>query len=156
MDKQRFKVREYPVTILRIVDGDTVEVEVDQGFGSSRKETARVAGIDCPETKTRSPREKRHGLAAARRVAELLPPGSEQAMTSLRFNRNGLYGRVLANFDVSRATGVKGDTLSACLLRERHAVAYSGGRRRTERNRALHAANWDWRELKARMAGEGR
>ena len=41
---------EYKVNILRVVDGDTVDVDIDLGFGMwLRKERVRVMGIDTPE-----------------------------------------------------------------------------------------------------------
>ena len=129
---------EYEVRILRVVDGDTIDVLADLGFGSFKRLRARVAGVDAPETKTRDRREKRHGLAAAARVEELFPPGSAALMRSRKLD---MYRRPLARFS---RRGVP--DLSQLLLDERLAVPYHGGRRKDPAHRAAHEANWAWRE----------
>ena len=49
----------YKCKILRIVDGDTVDVDIDLGFGMwMHKERVRMMGIDTPESRTRDLEEK--------------------------------------------------------------------------------------------------
>ena len=63
---------EYKCKILRVVDGDTVDVDIDLGFGVwMHKERVRVNGIDTPESRTRDLEEKAFGLAAKERVCLL-------------------------------------------------------------------------------------
>ena len=63
---------EYKATILKIVDGDTVDVDIDLGFGVWLKdERVRIMGIDTPESRTRDKVEKVFGLAAKERLKEL-------------------------------------------------------------------------------------
>ena len=63
---------EYKAKILRIVDGDTVDVDIDLGFGMwMHKERVRIMGIDTPESRTRDLAEKKLGLAAKKRLQEL-------------------------------------------------------------------------------------
>ena len=58
-------MHEYKVNILKVVDGDTVDVDIDLGFGMwLRKERVRVMGIDTPESRTSDKMEKVFGLAA--------------------------------------------------------------------------------------------
>ena len=53
---------EYKCKILRVVDGDTVDVDIDLGFGVwLRKERVRMMGIDTPESRTRDKEEKKFG-----------------------------------------------------------------------------------------------
>ena len=55
---------EYRVNILRVVDGDTVDVDIDLGFGVwMHKERVRLYGIDTPESRTRDLEEKKYGKA---------------------------------------------------------------------------------------------
>ena len=64
---------EYRVNILRVIDGDTVDVDIDLGFGTwIKKERVRIMGIDTPESRTRDKVEKKFGLAAKKRLKELL------------------------------------------------------------------------------------
>ena len=56
---------EYNCTIARVVDGDTVDIDIDLGFGLwVRGERVRIHGIDTPESRTRDKVEKKFGLAA--------------------------------------------------------------------------------------------
>ena len=56
---------EYRANINRVVDGDTVDVDIDLGFGVWMKdERVRLAGIDTPESRTRDKVEKKFGLAS--------------------------------------------------------------------------------------------
>ena len=56
---------EYAVKkIVKIVDGDTIDIEIDLGFSLTKKERVRLAGIDTPESRTRDLEEKAEGLLA--------------------------------------------------------------------------------------------
>ena len=72
---------EYKCKILRVVDGDTVDVDIDLGFGVWLKnERVRMMGIDTPESRTRDKEEKRFGLAAESFVKSHMPVGSIQVL----------------------------------------------------------------------------
>ena len=75
----------YKCTIQRIVDGDTVDVNIDLGFGIwLYKERVRVAGIDTPEKRTRDKVEKIFGLAATAKAHTLIPEGQMYNSNSQR------------------------------------------------------------------------
>ena len=79
---------EYRCKILRVVDGDTVDVDIDLGFGIiMSNERVRIHGIDAPESRTRDLVEKKFGLAAKERVLELLPEGSYQTIKTYLMNK---------------------------------------------------------------------
>ena len=64
---------EYKTKVVKIVDGDTVDVDIDLGFGIwLYNERVRIMGIDTPESRTRDKVEKLFGKAAGRRLKELL------------------------------------------------------------------------------------
>ena len=64
---------EYKCKIIKVVDGDTVDVDLDLGFGVwLRDERVRIMGIDTPESRTSDPIEKIFGNAAKQRVNSLL------------------------------------------------------------------------------------
>ena len=118
---------EYKCKILRVVDGDTVDVDIDLGFGMwMHKERVRMMGIDTPESRTRDKVEKAFGLASKERLKELLPIGSMSVLKT-EIDRSGedsrgKFGRVLGDFitnDEKRCTDI--------LIEEGHAVAYFGG-----------------------------
>ena len=60
---------EYRVKIVKVIDGDTVDVDIDLGFGVwMMDERVRIMGIDTPESRTRDKVEKKFGLAAKARL----------------------------------------------------------------------------------------
>jgi endonuclease YncB( thermonuclease family) len=64
---------EYNCRIVRVVDGDTVDVDIDLGFNHwIHDERIRLFGVDCPECRSRDPEEKAAGLAAKDYVKGLL------------------------------------------------------------------------------------
>ena len=117
---------EYKCKILRVVDGDTVDVDIDLGFGVwMHKERVRMMGIDTPESRTRDKVEKAFGLASKDRLKELLPIGSigvlKTEIDRSGEDKKGKFGRILGDFIIEdkRATDI--------LIEEGHAVAYFGG-----------------------------
>jgi micrococcal nuclease len=117
---------EYKCKILRVVDGDTVDVDIDLGFGVwMHKERVRMMGIDTPESRTRDKVEKAFGLASKARLKELLPIGSigvlKTEIDRSGEDKKGKFGRILGDFIIEdkRATDI--------LIEEGHAVAYFGG-----------------------------
>ena len=116
---------EYKVNILKVVDGDTVDVDIDLGFGVwLRNERVRLAGIDTPETRTSDAIEKVFGQAAKDRLSSLL--GAEAILIS-RISKSGdnvkgKFGRIIGNFKT-----INGEVIADILMNEGHAVAYNGG-----------------------------
>ena len=124
---------EYYCKILKVVDGDTVDVDIDLGFGVwLKKERVRVNGIDTPESRTRDKEEKKFGLISKNRVKQLLPVGSTQILKT-ESDRNGedkkgKFGRILGDFVFTKSVdgGRLTDRLSDVLIDENMAVKYHG------------------------------
>ena len=120
---------EYKATIIKIVDGDTVDVDIDLGFGIILSdERVRIAGIDTPESRTRDLEEKKFGLAAKARVKELL---GKTCVLKTQINKNGedmkgKFGRILGDFQVYDAKTDTWKLLTEVLVGEGHAVPYHG------------------------------
>lgn len=94
---------EYRVKIIKIVDGDTVDVDIDLGFGVwLNKQRIRLYGIDAPESRTRDLDEKRYGLKAKEWLKERLSDG---AILKTRLDKKGKYGRILGEFLVLENEG---------------------------------------------------
>ena len=116
---------EYKCKILNMVDEDTVDDDMDLGFGVwLRDERVRIMGIDTPESRTSDKIEKIFGLAAKDRLNSLL--GGEAILLSQVTkggeNMKGKFGRILGNFKT-----INGDLVADVLQNEGHAVAYNGG-----------------------------
>ena len=72
---------EYRCKIVKVIDGDTVDVDIDLGFGVwLHKERVRLYGIDTPESRTRDLEEKKYGMMAKKLVLALMPIGSMQTL----------------------------------------------------------------------------
>ena len=131
---------EYKCKVLRIVDGDTVDIDIDLGFGIwMHRERVRIMGIDTPESRTRDNVEKTFGLASKARLKDMLPIGSIQILKTeidrSGEDKKGKFGRILGDFliDDRRVTEI--------LVEEGHAVAYFGGSK--EEIAAKHLVNRD-------------
>ena len=109
---------EYKATIKYIVDGDTVDVDIDLGFDVwLRNQRVRLYGIDTPECRTRNKKEKAHGLLAKDYVEKALKLGE---VYSLRTKETGKFGRYLGEIKVGRTN------INNLLIKELLAVPYQG------------------------------
>lgn len=86
----------YRCKVVRVVDGDTVDVDIDLGFGVwLRKERVRMLGIDTPESRTRDKEEKKYGLAAKAFLKKVL--GTTPILETTKDGK-GKFGRILGTF----------------------------------------------------------
>tara|TARA_Y100001951_G_scaffold103645_1_gene112960 strand:- start:1797 stop:2210 length:414 start_codon:yes stop_codon:yes gene_type:complete len=119
-------MHEYRCKILRVVDGDTVDVDIDLGFGMwMHKERIRLYGIDTPESRTRDLEEKKYGLMAKEAVKNFLLIGSIQTLVTIK-DKTGKFGRILGKFLIYDKKTDREMTLNEWLIREHHAVEYHG------------------------------
>ena len=123
---------EYRCKVIKVIDGDTVDVDIDLGFGIMlRDERVRVMGIDTPESRTRDKVEKLFGLASKARLKELIG-GKSGPILKTQINKNGedmkgKYGRILGDFNVYDHKTDSWRMVTDLLVEEGHAVAYFGG-----------------------------
>jgi micrococcal nuclease len=111
---------EYQCKIVKVIDGDTADVDIDLGFGVwMKKQRIRFYGVDTPESRTRDKEEKVYGLMAKEFVLSHLPVGSTQV---LRTKKDGVgkYGRILGEFVIDDTT------VNQLLIDTHNAVAYFG------------------------------
>ena len=115
---------EYKCKVNKVIDGDTVDVDIDLGFGVVlTDERVRIMGIDTPESRTRDKVEKLFGLASKKRLKELL---SKHCVLKTEINKNGedmkgKFGRVLGDF-----VAADGRMITDILIEEGYAVSYHG------------------------------
>ena len=110
---------EYNCKIVRVIDGDSILVDIDLGFDTWRcGESIRLFGVDCPECRSRDPKEKAAGLAAKDFVKGLLHDGGTYTLTT---KEKGKFGRYLGVIMLSDKTSV-----NAALVTEHLAVPYHG------------------------------
>lgn len=128
---------EYDVHVVKVIDGDTVDVDIDLGFGVCLKdERVRIVGIDTPESRTRDKVEKVFGLAAKDRLYRLLEKGAKLITTEDKSGEDmkGKFGRVLGDFRAA-----DGRLVTEIMIQEGHCVPYHGGSK--DDVQAQHIAN---------------
>lgn len=136
---------EYKCKVLRVVDGDTVDVDIDLGFGIVLSdERVRIMGIDTPESRTRDKVEKLFGKASKHRLESLL---GKVAILKTQINKDGedmkgKFGRVLGDFVTE-----DGRMATEVMINEGHCVPYFGGSK--EEVQAQHMNN------RAKLISEG-
>ena len=135
-------MHEYNCKLVKVIDGDTVDVDIDLGFGIWLKdERVRIMGIDTPESRTRDKVEKVFGLAAKKRLKELL---GKECVLKTQVNKDGedmkgKFGRILGDFTVYDPAKDRWAPVTAVMIQEGHCVPYYGGSK--EEVQAQHMAN---------------
>ena len=132
----------YDVKVLKVVDGDTVDVDIDLGFGITlTDERVRIMGIDTPESRTSDRVEDLFGEAAKARLKELMKGNVKLITTEDKHGEDmkGKFGRVLGDFEVYDAKHDRWTEVTNILIEEGHAVPYFGGSK--EETQAAHMVN---------------
>lgn len=126
---------EYRTKVSRVVDGDTVDVDIDLGFGVwMKKERIRLLGIDTPESRTRDKEEKKYGLAAKEFLKKAL--GTSPILKTTKDGK-GKFGRILGEFIVEVEDNRI--NINQLLVDNYHAVQYQGQSKETIKEQ--HLAN---------------
>ena len=114
---------EYEVKeVVRVVDGDTIDVVFDLGFSLFKKERVRLAGIDTPESRTRNLAEKKLGLEAKEKVSFELKNADK---IICKTEKEGKYGRILGWIYLDEMAS----SLNEHLIAQGYAWKYDGGKK---------------------------
>ena len=120
---------EYKCVIVSILDGDTVDIDLDLGFGIwLRNERVRFHGIDTPESRTKNKIEKVFGTVSKEFVMMMMPVGSTQILQTVKPGSlsKEKFGRILGKFKIfDEKTQIK-LFLNDIMIRDGYAVAYDG------------------------------
>jgi micrococcal nuclease len=128
-----FKQAEFHVTITKVVDGDTVDVDIDLGFSTVlKKQRVRLMGIDTPESRTRDLVEKLFGKAAKAHLKHLLSEGD----ITLVSHDKGKFGRILGELFVHHEDETVVNA-NQQMIDDHHAVEYTGENKDTTEARHL-------------------
>jgi|TARA_R110000796_G_scaffold245427_1_gene369658 micrococcal nuclease len=124
---------QYNVKVVRVIDGDTIDVDVDLGFKTVLvKQRVRLYGIDTPESRTRDKEEKKRGLISKEYLISKCPVGSNIMLQS---HERGKFGRILGEiFEYNKTESINKE-----MCREGYAVPYYGQSK--ESLQELHQAN---------------
>ena len=113
----RYRVKE----VLRVIDGDTIDLRLDLGFNILHNVRVRLSGINTPESRTKDLKEKRLGLKA-KKVVQAYCDAAEELL--LDTEKAGKFGRYLGMI-----TNQEGEWLHELLLDSGLAREYHGGKR---------------------------
>lgn len=108
--------------VLKVVDGDTIDVDIDLGFNISYTQRVRLAGIDTPESRTKDAREKALGLEVKDKVKKSIDAAKVVVVKTELPDSSEKYGRILG------WVYLDGDTksLNEQLIEEGYAWGYMG------------------------------
>ena len=124
---------EYKAVIDRVIDGDTVDVDIQLGFNVVlAKQRVRLHGIDTPESRTRNLEEKVRGLLSKDYLRDKCPKGSTVILVS---KERGKFGRILGILYNENIQASINDRM----IEDGYAVPYTGGNK--DELEALHKAN---------------
>ena len=113
--------------IVKVLDGDTIDVLIDLGFDLFKKERVRIAGVDTPEKRTRDLEEKALGIDATNWLKEKLDStiaGADERTIRTELDGGvGKYGRLLGWLYI----GDSDLSLNEQMITQGYAHSYDGG-----------------------------
>ena len=115
---------EYKVTrLLGVIDGDTIDVQIDLGFDVSFTSRVRLNGIDTPESRTTDLNEKKYGLEAKDWLKHRLETAKKIVIRTEKPDSSEKYGRILGTLVIDDQPV----SLNEQLIKAGYAWAYDGG-----------------------------
>ena len=111
--------------VVKVVDGDTVDLNIDLGFNLTKKERVRLAGIDTPESRTRDLKEKELGIEAKEFLERRLSDGEN---LKVKTEKDGKYGRMLGWIYISETN------INKEMVQRGYAWEYDGGKKEKDLN----------------------
>lgn len=114
----------YKIQVTRVVDGDTIDADIDLGFNLTLSKRIRLYGINTPETRTRDLEEKKRGIAAKEFLQQIVD--EQNGVLFLKSLDQGKFGRCIG---VLFEQDFDDQSINDMLIQEGHAVEYFGGKR---------------------------
>ena len=115
----------YSASLLKVVDGDTVDLMVDLGFDVHHRIRVRLYGVNTPESRTTNALEKAAGLKAKQFAHDWMEQNPVVVIQTLK-DKNEKYGRILANMYSDEA---RTNCLNTELVSSGFAKAYFGDKK---------------------------
>jgi micrococcal nuclease len=109
--------------VLKIVDGDTIDVDIDLGFSVSFTQRVRLAGIDTPESRTTDLKEKALGLEVKEYLKNLLDGAEDIVIQTEKPDSSEKYGRILGWLYINDDE----KSLNEQMIEQGYAWTYDGG-----------------------------
>lgn len=114
---------QYSADVIKVIDGDTVDLSVDLGFSLRINERFRLLGINAPESRSSDALEKIEGLKAKHRLEEVL--SGKKVMINTVMDKKEKYGRYLVEIFLPDIN----ESVNQMMIGDGLAVPYFGGKR---------------------------
>ena len=121
MDRDPYIYRIKSVT--KVVDGDTIDADIDLGFDISLTKRIRFAGIDTPESRTTNLKEKALGLESKEWLKKTLEGAKDIIIKTEKPDSTEKYGRIIGHLFING----QDISLNNQMIYEGYALAYDGG-----------------------------
>jgi micrococcal nuclease len=112
----------YVKKVTKVVDGDTIDVEIDLGFDISFSSRVRLAGIDTPESRTADKAEKALGLEAKAYLKHAIDDAKSVVIKTEKMDSSEKYGRILGWVYINGDT----ESLNDKMINDGYAWGYMG------------------------------
>ena len=110
-------------TISKVVDGDTIDADIDLGFDISLSKRIRLAGIDTPESRTTNVKEKAMGLESLEWLKKTLEGAKDILIKTELPDSTEKYGRIIGHLFINGQE----TSLNSQMITSGYALAYDGG-----------------------------
>ena len=117
--REKENMFEYKCEVIKVVDGDTVDVNIDVGFSIFHKARVRMYGMDTPESRTRDLDEKARGLISKQFILDKVANAKEIVIKTQKDGK-GKFGRVLGKIFID------GENINQSMIDQSLAVEYYG------------------------------
>ena len=112
-------------SVLKVVDGDTIDASIDLGFDISLSKRIRLAGIDSPESRTTNLKEKALGLESKEWLKKALEGAKDILIKTEKPDSTEKYGRIIGHLFINDQE----TSLNNQMIDEGYALAYEGGKK---------------------------
>ena len=109
-------------TISKVVDGDTIDADIDLGFDISLSKRIRLAGIDTPESRTTNIKEKAMGLESKEWLKKTLEGAKDILIKTELPDSTEKYGRIIGHLFING----QDTSLNNQMITSGYALAYDG------------------------------
>jgi len=114
--------------VIKVVDGDTIDAEIDLGFDISLTKRVRLSGVDTPESRTTDLKEKTLGLEVKEWLKHKLEGAKDILIKTQLPDSAEKYGRILGNLYVNN----EALSLNQQMIDEGYAWEYDGGTKKKD------------------------
>lgn len=115
-------------SVLKVVDGDTIDADIDLGFDISLTKRIRLAAVDTPESRTADPKEKKYGLESKDWLKNRLQFAKDIIIKTELPDSTEKYGRIIGHLFING----EATSLNNQMIAEGYAWEYDGGTKKKD------------------------